>query len=116
MVKGTYVRMTAAFKKYLIKRKNKAHVDEFGDCVGRVLGPLDYGTSKGPEIDVMWLPDNLHYAYMPSHLRRVRAPKITCSHCGRMGTKDFQYVSGAARCMSYLSCYERYAKKKASRI
>lgn len=47
---------------------SSAHVDEFGDCVGIVEGPVDYGTQKGPEVEVLWLPSRLRYGYHPDQL------------------------------------------------
>ena len=61
---------------------SRAHVREFGHCVGIVIGPIDwnnvppdhpaYDPSKvGPDIDVMWQPSNLRYGYDPDHLLKV---------------------------------------------
>lgn len=47
---------------------SSAHVEEFGDCVGVVQGPLDYGSQRGPEVDVSWKPSNLRYGYAPEDL------------------------------------------------
>lgn len=47
---------------------SSAHVDEFGDCVGLVEGLIDYGTQKGPEVEVLWLPSRLRYGYHPDQL------------------------------------------------
>ena len=59
-----------------------AHVEEFGDCVGIVIGLTDnnncspddanYDPSHtGPEVDVRWQPSNLRYAYPPEDLEEV---------------------------------------------
>lgn len=40
--------------------------------MGIVLGPTDYGTQQGPEVDVRWLPSGLRYAYSPESLKVVR--------------------------------------------
>lgn len=56
-----------------------AHVDEFGDCVGVVIGFTDYNNKGdvrdenkvGPEVDVRWAPSNLRYAYHPDYLETV---------------------------------------------
>ncbi len=43
-----------------------AHVDEFGDCVGVVLGPMDLGDGERKDdtfVDVRWQPSGLRYAY-----------------------------------------------------
>ena len=61
--------MTEEYKRALQKNDCKEHVDEFGDCVGIVDGPIDYGTQKGPELDVRWQPTNLRYAYHPNNLK-----------------------------------------------
>jgi hypothetical protein len=58
------------------------HVEEFGDCIGIVQGPTDYNNvpqchpdysqdKVGPEIDVLWQPSNLRYAYHPDDLELV---------------------------------------------
>lgn len=55
------------------------HLDELGDCVGIVLGPVDHDNvpstdptwnprAVGPEVDVRWQPSNLRYAYDPTEL------------------------------------------------
>lgn len=53
-----------------------AHVEEFGESLGIVIGLTDYNNEGevrderkvGPEVDVRWLPDYLRYAYAPEHL------------------------------------------------
>lgn len=55
-----------------------AHVEEFGDCVGTVVGLTDYNNAGeprdhnkvGPEIDVKWT-QSLRYAYDPKFLERA---------------------------------------------
>lgn len=71
MKPGTKVKMSEDLKIRLRLNDCDDHVDEFGDCVGLVEGPTDYGTSKGPELDVRWQPSNLRYAYDPKHLRTI---------------------------------------------
>lgn len=45
------------------------HVEEFGDCIGIVIGLTFYMTNvSGPEVDVIWQPSNLRYAYDPDML------------------------------------------------
>lgn len=44
------------------------HVEEFGECIGVVLGNADLG---GSEIDVRWEPSGLRYAYLPEDLEIV---------------------------------------------
>lgn len=73
MLPGTNVRMGEAIKKQLVANGCAEHVEEFGDCVGVVEGPTDYGTSRGPEVDVRWQPSNLRYAYHPEELVEVLA-------------------------------------------
>lgn len=71
MLNGIVVRMTEAHKKALREGLSAAHVDEFGDCIGVVLGPVDFGTQQGPELDVRWVPSGLKYGYLPEHLEVV---------------------------------------------
>ena len=71
MKPGTKVRMTEELKRVFRLNNCAAHVEEFGDCVGIVEGPVDYGTTSGPELDVRWQPSNLRYAYDPKYLRIV---------------------------------------------
>ena len=73
MPPGTKVRMGEAIKKQLIVNGCAAHVEEFGECVGLVEGLTDYGTSRGPEVDVRWQPSNLRYGYLPEELVEARA-------------------------------------------
>ena len=44
-----------------------AHVDEFGDCVGIVVGPIIL-TGDDLEVEVRWQPSNLRYGYDSKHL------------------------------------------------
>ena len=71
MKAGTRVKMTEELRTRLLLNDCDDHVDEFGDCIGIVEGPTDYGTSKGPELDVRWQPSNLRYAYDPKYLKVV---------------------------------------------
>jgi hypothetical protein len=71
MKAGTHVRMSARLKRALRDNGCGDHVDEFGDCVGIVEGPVDFGTQQGPEVDVRWQPSGLRYAYHPSQLVRA---------------------------------------------
>jgi len=71
IAKGTKVRMTQDLKDGLMKNGCHEHVEEFGECIGIVQGPVNYGTQKGPEFDVYWQPSNLHYAYHPKYLEIV---------------------------------------------
>lgn len=61
---------------------SRDHVEEFGDCVGIVQGPVDYNNvppdhpeydprSVGPEVDVRWQPSNLRYGYHPDELELI---------------------------------------------
>ena len=73
MIPGTYVRMTKALKGYMRSNGSHEHVEEFGDCIGIVVGLVDYGNNKfGPEINVRWAPSNLQYGYIPEYLETVR--------------------------------------------
>lgn len=60
----------------------RAHVTEFGDCIGIVEGLTDYNNCKpgepgydirkvGPEVDVRWQPSGLRYSYRPDLLKIV---------------------------------------------
>lgn len=60
---------------------SSAHVAEFEDCDGIVIGPLNYNnpgesdpTKIGPEVDVRWQPSNLLYGYDPAELDIVSEP------------------------------------------
>lgn len=69
---GDTVRMTFDFKKRAREVGNGAHIDEFGDCIGRVAGPVKYGAGAyGPELNVRWRPSKLRYAYHPHQLTHV---------------------------------------------
>ena len=79
---GDRVKMTKEFKQKLIVNDSKDHVDEFGDCVGVVIGQTDYNNVSsnhrdydvnkiGPEFDVRWSPTNLRYGYHPDNLEIV---------------------------------------------
>lgn len=70
--KGDTVKMSATIKQMLIDSGCKAHVDEFGDCIGIVEDPVDFNNNGendpdkiGPEVDVRWKPSNLVYGYLP---------------------------------------------------
>jgi hypothetical protein len=65
---GEMVRMT---KQHKNDNASDAHIIEFGSCVGVVIGPTDYGTCVGPEIDVRWLPSGLRYSYSSEDLERI---------------------------------------------
>lgn len=74
---GDVVKMTAAFKKRIKnpKKGSPDHLKEFGSCHGIVDGPVDYGTQKGPELDVRWQPSGLRYAYAAKDLALVSRAK-----------------------------------------
>lgn len=63
--RGDFVKMTQSCKDALINNDCEEHVKEFGECIGIVEGYVDYGNSKGPEVDVRWFPMSLRYAYDP---------------------------------------------------
>ena len=71
MKRGTRVRMSKGLKEQLKRTGCGDHVHEFGDRVGIVSGPVNYGTQLGPEVDVVWQPDNLRYAYKPEDLVEI---------------------------------------------
>jgi hypothetical protein len=68
---GTVVRMSDALKQEMLARGSHNHIKEFGDCVGIVIGPVNFGKRVGPEIDVRWQPSNLRYMYNPAGLVEV---------------------------------------------
>lgn len=76
---GRRVRLTRRFRKTMRWSGSRAHIKEFGRCVGIVQGPTDYNNVQpghpdydeskvGPELDVRWLPSGLRYAYPPDAL------------------------------------------------
>jgi hypothetical protein len=65
--RGDFVKMTQSCKDALINNDCEEHVKEFGECIGIVEGYVDYGNSKGPEVDVRWLPMGLRYGYDPEN-------------------------------------------------
>ena len=71
MKPGTRVRMSKQLKEALKRNGCGDHVQEFGQCIGVVRGPVNYGTQIGPEVDVVWQPGNLRYAYKPEDLEEV---------------------------------------------
>lgn len=108
MIPGTRVRMTEAFKakmrgaclpgKHVFDpgdpgydpempdegcvKCSTDHVEEFGECVGVVDGPVDYNSCEpghpdydeskvGPEVDVRWKPSNLRYGYHADDLEVI---------------------------------------------
>lgn len=68
MKPGTRVKMSQRLKDALKRNGSSDHVHEFGNCVGIVQGPVNYGTQVGPEVDVRWQPSNLRYAYHTDQL------------------------------------------------
>ena len=74
---GMKVRLIEAAKVAYRANDSGEHIDEFGECVGIVDGPMDYTgpscqiQSLGPEVDVRWQPSNLRYSYAPNHLEIV---------------------------------------------
>jgi hypothetical protein len=71
MKKGTRVKMSEDLKAALRSNGCDDHVREFGNCIGIVEGPVDYGSSQGPEVDVRWQPGSLRYAYHPDQLVKI---------------------------------------------
>lgn len=67
MRKGTVVKMSEELKELLINNDCKAHVDEFGECEGVVIG-LTYPELPDCEVDVRWKPSDLKYGYLPKDL------------------------------------------------
>ena len=74
---GEYVRMSAHLKRRLSVGRglndNRAHLREFGSCVGVVTGPVEYDKKhSGPEVNVRWLPDGVRMAYHPNDLVKAK--------------------------------------------
>jgi hypothetical protein len=80
---GTRVRMTRAFRKKMRWSGSRAHIREFGRCIGVSQGLTEHNNvlmrdpgydfnKLGPEIDVRWEPSNLRYAYAFEDLEIVR--------------------------------------------
>lgn len=68
---GTMVRMTPNLKRAMRANGSGEHVDEFGHCIGVVIGPM-FPDTDWPEVDVRWQPSNLRYGYHPNELEIVR--------------------------------------------
>ena len=68
---GTKVKMNNRLKERLELSGNVDHLNEFGNCIGIVVGLTDFGNCVGPEVDVRWQPSNLRYAYHPRNLEVV---------------------------------------------
>lgn len=49
---------------------SREHIEEFGDCVGVVDGPV-FEQGIGVEMDVYWEPSGLRYGYHPNDLEAV---------------------------------------------
>lgn len=64
--------MSPTCQRRLIDNDSIDHVIEFGGCIGKVVGPVNYGTQLGPEVDVIWLSSQLRYMYDPSELEVAR--------------------------------------------
>lgn len=71
MEKGTLVKMSEEFKAQMINSESKEHIEEFGECIGVVLGKVYPDLEDADEIDVRWYPSNLKYAYYPNNLTIV---------------------------------------------
>lgn len=77
---GDKVKMSNTLKKQLMKNGSEEHVDEFGDCIGIVIGYIDYNNDgeNDPdkiyydEFDVRWMPSNLKYGYAAKYLVKVK--------------------------------------------
>jgi hypothetical protein len=65
MKPGTVVKMSEELKLAFIANDCADHVQEFGDCTGTVIGPMQPGWE---EVDVRWHPSELKYGYHPKHL------------------------------------------------
>lgn len=60
--------MTEELKRHLRNNGSEEHVEEFGDCIGIVEGPM---YDSWIELNVRWQPSNLRYGYHPKNLERA---------------------------------------------
>lgn len=67
---GDVVRLTEKHKNVLIANGCWAHVEEFGNCIGVVIGEMFPGLNC-PEVDVRWKPSNLKYGYDVDNLEVI---------------------------------------------
>lgn len=68
---GDKVCMTELLKEEFRANLCEDHVQEFGDCVGTVIGLTDFGDRVGPELDIEWDPSGVRYSYWPEDLKPV---------------------------------------------
>lgn len=80
---GDQVRWTPEYARSLY-RNSRGHRKEFIGLVGTVTGLTDYGSQKGPEVDVRFTRSNnfegecsLRYAYDPTSLEIVAQEIVT---------------------------------------
>lgn len=91
---GFKVKMNKHFKDILVNARpfsSEEHIEEFGDCIGTIVGWVDYGSQLGPEVDVRWQPSNLRYAYHPINLDLVEQSEDTCSSCGAIVPANWEF-------------------------
>lgn len=100
MTEGTKVRMSAKLKESLSRNDSAEHVREFGNCIGVVLGPTDYKSCLGPEVDVRWLSSNLRYAYHPDDLEVCLLPP-SAQKCGCPNVPGDHLWGSDPRCEGY---------------
>lgn len=62
---GTKVKMREDFKR-LMSKNSKEHIEEFGNCIGIVIGNMYPDTDE--YVDVRWQPSNLRYGYSINEL------------------------------------------------
>ncbi len=67
---GDRVHMAQSLKDRLLKNDCDDHVNEFGECVGLVVGIAE-DIGDPPVWDVRWQPSNLRYAYEEKWLEIV---------------------------------------------
>lgn len=70
---GDRVKLNAKGKRAL--KRSRQHLREFKDSIGIVAGLANFCGQLGPEVDVLWQPDNLRYAYPPELLDVVPLEK-----------------------------------------
>lgn len=70
---GDMVKMSALCKWQLLANNCHEHVAEFGDSIGVIREYVKWPNSGsvGPEVEVYWDDDILHYAYHPSQLVKI---------------------------------------------
>ncbi len=69
MIIGSLVKLNQSIKEKYISNGCQDHIQEFGDCIGLVVGYMFPDTEEF--VDVRWQPSNLRYGYAISDLVEV---------------------------------------------